>query len=65
MEKKLRNILQRYFRSLEMNFSGNLYTIEELKLLNSNQHYKIMLISASDKFGDYGIVGWVSYLWFK
>ena len=46
----------------QMNFSGNRYTIEELKLLNSNKHYKIMLISASDKFGDYGIVGLVSYL---
>ena len=48
-------------RTNQMNFSGNRYTADELKVLNKQINLKIMLISASDKFGEYGIIGMVIF----
>jgi FkbH-like protein len=46
-------------RTNQMNFSGNRYSIDELINISSQNNKKIILISASDKFGNYGIVGMV------
>lgn len=47
-------------RSNQYNISGIRYTKEEFEKLLSNKNFKCFGISVSDKYGDYGIVGFAS-----
>jgi len=40
-----------------MNFSGNRYTVDQLKEFLDDRKYDAMVVRARDKFGDYGIIG--------
>ena len=44
-------------RTNQMNFSGNRYSEEEIRAIADNDRFTKYVISVSDKFGDYGIVG--------
>ncbi len=44
-------------RTNQMNFSGNRYKKEDIEKINSNEHLDAFVLSCSDKFGDYGVIG--------
>jgi FkbH-like protein len=46
-------------RTNQMNFSANRYTREELEAILENEDLEKYVLSASDRFGDYGIIGFV------
>ncbi len=44
-------------RTNQLNFSGRKYKINEIQSLLENDEYKKSVLQCSDKYGDYGIVG--------
>jgi len=44
-------------RTNQMNFSGNRYSREQIEEILRDPHYDHYVLSCSDKFGEYGIIG--------
>lgn len=56
-EKNLMRINDLIQRTNQMNFSPNKYTRQEVEQILNNEQLDKYVLSASDRFGDYGIIG--------
>jgi FkbH-like protein len=58
-EENLRRVYELAQRTNQMNFSGNRYEVEELRAIFMREELSGVVIACRDRFGDYGIVGFV------
>lgn len=56
-ESNLNRVYELAQRTNQLNFSGNRYSLDELKQLSTRASYETFVIRCVDRFGDYGIVG--------
>ena len=49
-------------RTNQMNFSGNRYSLDDLKCLKDDAQKECLILKCRDRFGDYGIIGFCVYL---
>jgi FkbH-like protein len=56
-ETNLERVYELAQRTNQMNFSGNRYQLEQLKEMAEKPDIRTLVIRCSDRFGDYGIVG--------
>jgi FkbH-like protein len=56
-EENMQRVYELAQRTNQMNFSGNRYSIEELRRIAQDRELETYVLRCSDRFGTYGIVG--------